>query len=303
MNFCRYDKCVNICSLAEWGLHNTDSVTLISALKLTRFNVVFAMHVVCTWLHSGPICVFLVTVVMSDVMGGAWGSGTVPKPNGESCDIVKSRCSARVGCGMALHNFFLGCNDLMYGDTTECSVECTRTLISLMSTEDEIGIGFMECDCEGDESCELRKKRVEVCTTTVLEAIKTLNDSSVVSCTLARWLCEADSSCLTALNYYITYCESLLEGITCTPRCNNSLSILYRQPKAAKLINCSCEGNEEFDCVKIRQNTERLCFNKEVPYHIKGKDSGSSSNCGTKHTNLFYLLWILLTLSSKFVLQ
>lgn len=277
---------------------------MIWILKITCSNVHIEMHVVCMRLKSGAtcICIYLTAIVMCDVLGGVLGTETRAQGKRESCDIVKSRCGARVGCAMALHNFFLGCNDLMYGDITECSVECTRTLISLMSTED--GVGFMECDCEGVESCEERKKNVEVCTTSVMEAVKTLNDSSVVSCTLARWLCEADSSCLTALSYYISYCESLLEGITCTPRCNNSLSILYRQPKAAKLINCSCEGNEEFDCVKIRRNTERLCFNRDVPYHLKGTDP-TSTNCGTTATANFYnlisvfLVFLLLFIKSN----
>lgn len=267
-------------------------------LKLTRFDVLSEMHVACTWLDTGFSYVFWIAVVlMSDFNGGARPCAEARTQLNESCDIVKSKCSSRVGCGMALHNFFLGCNDLLYGDTTECSVQCTRALISLLSTEDNIGVGFTECDCEGDENCEVRKQRIEVCTTSVLEAIKTLNDSSVVSCTLARWLCEADSSCLTALTYYINHCESLLEGITCTSRCNNSLSILYRQTKAAKLINCSCEGNEEFDCVRIRQNTERLCFNRDVPYHIKGKDPSSSADSGTSYNYFFYLLCILVVIA------
>ena len=259
----------------------------------------------CMRQKPGATCIHIfvtAAIVMCDILGGALCSDIPPQGKRESCDIVKSRCGARVGCAMALHNFFLGCNDLMYGDTTECSVECTRTLISLMSTEDQIGVGFMECDCEGVESCEERKKNVEVCTTSVMEAIKTLNDSSVVSCTLARWLCEADSSCLTALSYYISYCESLLDGITCTPRCNNSLSILYRQPKAAKLINCSCEGNEEFDCVKIRRNTERLCFNRDVPYHLKGDDPNSTNSGITAvTTNFYHLLSVFLVFLLLFI--
>ena len=228
-------------------------------------------------------------IVLSDVISGTQSTTTKSQ---ESCDIVKSRCSSRVGCKMALHNFFMGCNDLLYGDTTECTVQCTRALISLLSVEDRIGVGFTDCDCEGEESCELRKSRVEVCTGTVLEAIKTLNDSSVVSCSLARWLCEADSSCLVALTYYINHCESLLDGIKCTIRCNNSRSILYRQEKAAKLINCACEGNEEFDCVTIRQNTERLCFNRDIPYHIKGNKPSSSANRGTTYSSVLFILYV-----------
>jgi len=45
-------------------------------------------------------------------------------------------------------------------------------------------------------------------------------------------------------------------------RCNNSLAILYRQPKASKLANCYCDGSEEFPCLKFKTYTERLCLNR-----------------------------------------
>lgn len=46
----------------------------------------------------------------------------------------------------------------------------------------------------------------------------------------------------------------------CSFRCNNSLAILQRQAKAAKLATCECDGTEPFDCEGIKNNTARLCF-------------------------------------------
>lgn len=90
--------------------------------------------------------------------------------------------------------------------------------------------------------------------------IANLNET-VVSCTVAEWICSADTQCFTALEYYNRYCRSMFHGKKCTNRCRNSISILERQEKAAKLKTCKCDGNEEYDCPRIQHNMARLCFN------------------------------------------
>lgn len=192
----------------------------------------------------------------------------------ESCESAQKKCVIRVGCGMALHNYFIGCNDVIYGNTGVCSASCRRALISLLSTEDRAGLAFVNCDCSGNELCEQQKKSVEMCDN-VLEAMETLdNNSTIVSCTLARWICEADTSCFTALRFYRRHCERLFDDDKprCTSRCNNSLSILYRQTKARKLRTCYCDGSEQYDCPALKENTERVCFQRhsKVPYQHLG---------------------------------
>ncbi|RWS23899.1 growth arrest-specific protein 1-like protein [Leptotrombidium deliense] len=161
-------------------------------------------------------------------------------------------------CGIALHSYMVDCADLITGRTTVCPVLCQKALIALMSTEK--GQELMNCDCDGSKFCQLNKDRVEVCRPAVIQATA---EGSNVSCSTARWICLADYQCSTALDYYNTLCRGLFYGRRCTARCNNSLSILNRQQKAAKLRTCYCDGSEDFPCQVIKENTEKLCFRNE----------------------------------------
>lgn len=98
---------------------------------------------------------------------------------------------------------------------------------------------------------------MEVCRHQV--TIATRNES-VVTCRVAQWICEADALCSKALEYYNEYCRSMFHGKKCSHRCRNSISILRRQEKAAKLTTCRCDGQEDYDCPRIQNNMARLCF-------------------------------------------
>lgn len=50
----------------------------------------------------------------------------------------------------------------------------------------------------------------------------------------------------------------------------NSIDILRKQEKAAALVACRCDGNEDYDCPRMQRNLQRLCFHKKKP-HIKGE--------------------------------
>lgn len=126
----------------------------------------------------------------------------------------------------------------------------------------------MQCECS-DEFCEESKQRVEICRPYVTKA--NLNET-VVSCRVAQWICAADALCSKALEYYNEYCRSMFHGKKCSRRCLNSISILRRQEKAAKLMTCRCDGQEDYDCRGIQNNMARLCFHKkptQVPPHAE----------------------------------
>ena len=53
-----------------------------------------------------------------------------------------------------------------------------------------------------------------------------------------RWICDSDSECSKALEYYHLYCRGMFRGRVCTSRCKNSISILRRQTQAKKLEEC-----------------------------------------------------------------
>lgn len=93
-------------------------------------------------------------------------------------------------------------------------------------------------------------------------------NGTVVSCEVAQWICGADNLCGTALDYYFRNCRAMFAGRRCSRRCNNSISILQRQHRAAKLHTCFCDGDPQArsGCVDIKRNMNRLCFGKEVPF-------------------------------------
>ncbi|XP_064100524.1 growth arrest-specific protein 1-like isoform X1 [Macrobrachium nipponense] len=173
-----------------------------------------------------------------------------------SCEEARIKCALRGGCGMALQNYMLGCADLMSGNIDYCDEYCKNSLIALTSTEE--GHLLMDCVCS-DSYCRETKSRVEVCREEVVVAN---SDSSVVSCSLAHWICSADTQCSTAISYYDRFCRKMFIGKECGYKCNNSISILQRQEKAAKLETCICDGTEDFDCVGIKKNMARLCFHQ-----------------------------------------
>ncbi|CAL1526108.1 unnamed protein product [Lymnaea stagnalis] len=184
----------------------------------------------------------------------------------QSCHIAQLQCHARSGCQMALNNFFLHCHAIIKGEEVgSCPTDCKDALVSLLSTADDAGLAFINCDCHKGEVCAQRKERVEICQREVLESMNILREDSLpVSCNLARGICEADTSCLAALQYYYDHCSRLLSGLRCTSKCRNSLEILSRQSHASKLKNCNCDGSEDYNCRALKVNTETMCLHNKL---------------------------------------
>ena len=163
-----------------------------------------------TW-HTLVLTVFTMCQVTLQVNGKAV----------QNCNEAQRRCASQRGCQMALRNYWSGCASLIDGDTYECTSDCQMALISLLSVEGKVGEMFMTCDCGDSSACADQKSRLEVCTTTVMDAMQTVfDDTTPVSCRLATMICMADSPCVTALEYYHSHCRGLMRGERCTARCN-----------------------------------------------------------------------------------
>lgn len=188
---------------------------------------------------------------------------TTTSSSATKCEIARTRCAYRMGCGMALQGYMINCADLISNRTDVCSVNCQTALIALMSTDE--GEALIDCDCDGSFFCQMNKDRIEVCRS---EVMKARAPDSIVSCQTARAICMADLPCSTALTYYYNRCRSLFHPGSrkrCTKLCKNSLDILVRQEKASKMKTCYCEGSEDFNCQTIKESTEQLCLNPEEP--------------------------------------
>ncbi|XP_071455175.1 growth arrest-specific protein 1-like, partial [Hetaerina americana] len=185
------------------------------------------------------------------------------------CEEAKMKCAYREGCGEALQRFVAACSEIAIGtrigahardeEMPTCSEPCQHALIALTSTEE--GQALITCRCS-DESCESAKKRASACAPAVAAASQ---PDAVLPCRVAQLVCSADPQCSTALGYYERLCRAAFSGRKCTPKCRNSATILRRQPKAAGLSSCRCDGREDYDCDLVRRNTERLCFRRTSP--------------------------------------
>ncbi|KAJ8673749.1 hypothetical protein QAD02_005011 [Eretmocerus hayati] len=178
------------------------------------------------------------------------------------CDDARLRCAYRTGCGRALQHYLTRCASVLHGDVDECPEICQHAIVALMSTDQ--GKDLTSCACSKEDSlCQRSKQRAEVCRASVTA---TMNRTRV-SCRVATWICNADALCSTALQYYNENCKRMFHGKKCTKRCRNSINILRRQEKAAKLNTCFCDGAEEYDCKAIHRNMDELCFNKPHIQH------------------------------------
>ncbi|XP_023316795.1 growth arrest-specific protein 1-like [Trichogramma pretiosum] len=197
------------------------------------------------------------------------------------CDDANLRCAYRAGCGRALQHYLTRCASVLQGDVNECPEFCQHALIGLMSTDE--GKELMTCQCAKDDAlCRRSKQRAEICRASVTS---TLNRERV-SCRVAQWICNGDVQCSTALQYYNGYCKRMFHGKKCTKHCRNSINILRRQEKAAKLSTCFCDGTEDYDCNAIQRNMEVLCFNKPSSprhnYDDMPNRTSSSSGAGDR---------------------
>ncbi|XP_064472672.1 growth arrest-specific protein 1-like [Ornithodoros turicata] len=187
----------------------------------------------------------------------------------KTCEELQLKCAHRKGCGTALHAYMYQCAAVLSGRTTKCPWPCQRALAALTSTDE--GRELSTCRCGDSDVCKQSKQNVEVCRA---EVERLTAPGAKIPCSIAYWICEAEPQCGAALGYYYRYCRSMFHGKKCTARCNNSLAILNRQPKADTLRSCYCDGTEDFTCQKIRANTEKLCYRNDKP---QKKSSGVMS--------------------------
>ncbi|UYV73532.1 hypothetical protein LAZ67_10004011 [Cordylochernes scorpioides] len=175
-----------------------------------------------------------------------------------ACEDLRNRCHFRSGCSRALKDYMEACGDILAGHGNgKCPSACVHALFALRSTS--IGYAMEGCACHGSPFCLAAHRRMEVCR----EAVDRVSQDPEPPCGAARAMCRADSACDTALKYVVTLCRGLFTGHRCSPRCNNSLAILSRQPRGHPLINsCSCDGSERYPCRELHRNAPKLCYGR-----------------------------------------
>jgi len=197
-------------------------------------------------------------------------------------------CNYRAGCGSALRQYREVCASLVEGRTSTCSTACQHALVGLISTAE--GERLMDCTCQNPD-CTLEKKRVEPCRE---EVTWHTAPETVVPCSAATVICQANPECEIALLYFNSNCRELFDGGQCTAACRNSAGILSRQKAAAKLATCTCDESGFLECAMIRESTRTFCFANET---VQEKGGGDELNNDTKGLLEIFQLTLTICLS------
>ena len=95
--------------------------------------------------------------------------------------------------------------------------------------------------------------------------------ATVVPCSAATVIRQANPECEIALLYFNSNCKELFDGGACTDACRNSARILARQKAAAKLASCTCDKSDFSDCAMIKESTRSFCFTNKI---VQEKEDG-----------------------------
>ena len=90
----------------------------------------------------------------------------------------------------------------------------------------------------------------------------------------------------------------MFRGRRCTRRCLNSIRILRRQRASAKLESCLCDGTEPYECRRIKDNMDRLCFGAEDDGEMGNEiENAGRRKSGADKIRLPTLILLLLSFS------
>ena len=200
----------------------------------------------------------------------------------ENCDLSLKKCTVRMTCGLALHDYRISCKQELYGKTnTSCSELCQLSIISLANTAE--GFDYLNCDCADNTYCNLIRNRTKSCYPEV--------DPVSKSCRVTELYCKADPSCVEAWNYFRYLCEQMFVGKECTKRCNDSLAILTRNRVGVNVRDCSCDQIDSSyqKCRSEQNNLQKLCYGTDV------SNTTIASSVVSKDDTLFYISSMYIT--------
>lgn len=169
------------------------------------------------------------------------------------CEQAHGKCTRRMACGVAFHDYKISCKQELYGLTKNCTELCQLSLISLASTPE--GYDYLRCDCESNEYCKLVRQRTESCNP------RRNNRQEIVMCKGAELFCRADTVCNTSYDYYRRHCSDLIQGRTrtCSRQCNNTAALLWRQKAGHSFKTCTCEKGAS-RCRREREAIMKSCL-------------------------------------------
>ncbi|XP_032809522.2 uncharacterized protein LOC116942073 [Petromyzon marinus] len=170
-----------------------------------------------------------------------------------------------------------------FSTVTHCPSHCIHAIIQLNATRG--GPGLESCDCADDFVCLAAKRGIEPCLPRTYTGGGGGEDEyddddeyggggagrgrggagagGALGCTEARRRCEVEPACSAAMDAYLMNCGKLLNGVRCTRECMRVILHMMAMPRALALSECVCDGLERPFCEVVKDNMERLCFDRE----------------------------------------
>ncbi|XP_061409406.1 growth arrest-specific protein 1-like [Lethenteron reissneri] len=174
-----------------------------------------------------------------------------------------------------------------FSAVTHCPSHCIHAIIQLNATRG--GPGLESCDCAHDFVCLAAKRGIEPCLPRTYTGgggggedeydddddeyggdgggrVRGAGGGAgggALGCTEARRRCEVEPACSAAMDAYLMNCGKLLNGVRCTRECMRVILHMMAMPRALALSECVCDGLERPFCEVVKDNMERLCFDRE----------------------------------------
>jgi hypothetical protein len=208
-----------------------------------------------------------------------------------TCIDVKLLCKEQVGCSLAWHNYHIHCWNVINGDKETCSLTCKRSISVLLSTQSGIGRLFTSCNSSFPDERE-NQRRLNFCSRFIsgLSVMSPEDDTSAISCSSARILCETDARCHTAFQVFMSQCRPEERGLNCTRDCAYSLHHMFILSRAANLRKCTCDTDPEYqDCKIIHGHFDECDYQNGTYAVIKNRTSAGDVN----RFHLFYVLFFV----------
>ncbi|CAN9512977.1 unnamed protein product [Ophioblennius macclurei] len=204
-------------------------------------------------LRSVCVCVLLCLACSSSLASPSHGRRLI-------CWQAIMNCQAERECNYAYEHYIRACGPVLTGDRKKCPSHCISSLVQLNLTKN--GPALEDCSCGHDSVCTHTKRAIEPC----------LPRTTSTGCTEARYQCQRDPQCSSAMHDYLNHCGKLFNGAVCTNACRNVIANMRKIPKGQQLDTCMCDGTERAICEFVKSSMKALCFDYPDRYEASGSD-------------------------------
>ena len=149
-----------------------------------------------------------------------------------------------------LAEYLRHCRLLNASNHRECGL-CKRAVAKLLNLPKQLGYAWLTCDCRANAFCHDEQANVEQC---LQHAVTTIAaQTSPISCDLARYRCDVDSSCSTRLKPFeecVNYFHFNNSSVACEYRdyCSYIAKQFWQHNKTQQMRDCLCPDATRAEC-------------------------------------------------------